>query len=226
LGCSTNEQTQEFTRYLLQGKYGDIGPYAVTYQSNDQSFSQSYVGLDANLKKDVVISGGTLAFSGYVEPLAVLNSGKSSAENKVDVRNDTGNDNFALDDKGSTQIEQRDPTIWNYSAVETRFKPDAVKDFYVGLGIELSQKWEPKYVATTAGDDTDVENDGYATSALTSNVFKLGYKVSDAVTVAGALRQHTGGYYQQGVGESRPDPTGYWGATRWESRLALQATLF
>lgn len=211
---------------VVQGKYGDIGPYAVTYQSNDQSFSESYVGFDANLKRDVAIAGGTLAFSGYMEPLAVIRSGKSSAESKVNVRNDTGNDSFSLDNSGATDVEQRDPTIWNYSAVDTRFKPDAVEGFYVGLGVELAQKWDPKYSAKIVDGETRVENDGYATSAVTTNVFRLGYKVSDAVTVAGALRQNIGGYYGQGVGETSPDPTGYWGATRWESRLALQASLF
>lgn len=211
---------------VVQGKYGDFGPYAVTYQSNDQSFSDSYVGFDGNLKTDLALESGKLSFTGYVEPLAHLRSGKSSAESKVSVRNDTGKDSFALDETGSTEIEQRDPTLWNYSGVEARFRPNLLPSLYAGVGVDLSQKWEPKYAAKTIDGDTRVENDGYATSAITTNVFRLGYKVSDAVSIAGALRQNIGGYYQQGVGESRPDPTGYWGATRWESRLAVLATLF
>lgn len=204
----------------------DIGPYAVIYQSHDQSFSEAYVGLDASLKKDVTIAGGVLALSGYIEPLAVLHSGKSAAETRVNVRNETGNEAFALDSKGATDMEQRDATIWNFSAIEARMKPDAVKGAYLGLGIELSQKWDPKYAAKSADGDTRVEKSGYAATAVTTNVFRLGYKVSDSLTLAGAIRQNIGGYYDQGVGESRPDPTGYWAATRWESRLALQATLF
>lgn len=211
---------------VLQGQYGDIGPYAVTYQSSDQSFSESYIGLDANLKRDIPITAGTLALKGYVQPLAVIQSGKNASENKVSVRNDTRNDSFALDSSGSNETEQRDPTLWNYSGAEARYKPNAVQDFYVGLGVELSQKWQPKYVAKSVDDETRVEMDGYTPSALTTNVFKLGYKLSNTTTIAGAIRQNIGGYYEQGVGETKPDPTGYWGSTRWESRVALQATLF
>lgn len=211
---------------VLQGKYGDIGPYALTYQSDGQSFSESYVGFDANLKRDLVATAGTFSLKGYMEPLAAIRSGKNSGENKVSVRNDTGNENFALSSPDSAEIEQRDPTLWNYSGVEARFKPNLLPELYVGLGVDLAQKWDPKYVATEDEGDTSVELDGYATSAVTTNVFRLGYKLSDSTTIAGALRQNIGGYYQQGVGEDRPDPTGYWGGTRWESRVALQATLF
>lgn len=211
---------------VLQGRYGDIGPYAVTYQSNDQSFSESYVGFDANLKKDVPITTGILALKGYMQPLAVLQSGKNSSDHKVNVRNDTGNDGFALDGGGNTEIEQRDPTLWNYSGAEAQYKPSVVQGLYVGLGVELSQKWQPKYVAKSVDNETRVEMDGYEATSLTTNVFKLGYKMSKTMTVAGAIRQNIGGYYEQGVGETKPDPTGYWGPTRWESRLALQATLF
>jgi hypothetical protein len=211
---------------LLEGRFGDIGPNALTYQSDDQSFNESYVGIDANLKRDFAADHGTITLSGYMGPAAAIRSGKDSQENKVSVRNDTGNDNFALDSTGSTEIEQRDPTLWNYSGVQARFKPSLLPEFYVGLGVDLAQKWDPKYAASEVEGDTRVERVGYATSAVTSNVLKLGYKVSDDVTVAGALRQNVGGYYQQGLGEDSPDPTGYWGATRWESRLSLQATLY
>ncbi len=210
---------------VLKGEAGDLGPYALIYQDHGNSYGEAYVGLDGNLTKTIKLGAGDLTFKGNFEPLALFRSAKTASTDKVEVRNGTGNSAFSLTGSGDTKIEQRTPTLYNATALEAGLKPSIAQKFYVGLGLELTQKWQPKYVARTEDGVTSADEDGYATSVQTTNLFKVRYKASDRISVAGTVRQNLAGYYEEGITTTKPDPTGGWANTRWETRLAVTADL-
>lgn len=212
---------------VLDGKNGFIGPYAETVQANGVSFSESYVGLYGEGSYDLALAPGTLTLGGWIQPNAVLKSGKWSkdSESLVPVTNKTGHGDFALAEGDDNKIEQRDPSLFSLNAVNAKFKPAAIPGFSVGAEIEYDQLWKPKYSVKDVEGDARAEQDGYATSGLTTSKFILSYKVSDNVSLTNSLRHMTGGFYDHRIDSDNATTDNWEGTSRWENRIIVSATL-
>ncbi len=214
----------------VEGKYGNIGPYFETYQSNGQSFNESDIGLYGELTNSFDLSAGKLALTAYTEPVGVfMDKHTASGDgNKIAPRNETSQEKLSLNEAGDDTIQQRDPTIANYYGVNAKFSPEALKGFSVKGAVDLLSQWKPKYATKETEDgETRTELTGYETRGFTMNRIILGYKISDTLSIANQFRQYIGGIYGTSIDSTHPDQSvAGVGTNRFENRLQLTATLF
>ncbi len=211
------------------GRNGDfaIGPYAYINinEARSGSFKTADVGFKVDAFNEYAIRGGTLSVSGYLEPVATVLSQSEYKNARGEITKD--GKSLSLTDSQKEDFKPKDPTIKNFSGFSLTFKPEGLRKFSAGLGLDLEQNWAPVYkaVENDAGK-TSQELDHHATRASTRNKLCVGYKLTDSIKVSNAVYQYLDGYMQRGVhtgAANRPEG----GRTKgWENRLTVTATLF
>lgn len=210
---------------LVQGSLGHVGPYAEIYPKTDGGYD-SLVGFYGELTPTIKMDAGDIAILAYLEPVGEFMSKNQSADNKVKTVNKTGKESLSLAGDDQDEIEQRDPTLYNYAGASAKFKPAALKGFSVGGGLDFAQTWKPKYETKEVDGDERTDVAGYESTSATVTKLTLGYALTEKLNLAGQLRQNVRGFYAGGIDEAHPDRSGNFGDVRWETRVSLVATLF
>jgi hypothetical protein len=190
-------------------------------------FRYSKVGVNFTGETSVQGKWTVLKLKAYLEP-KVLIIGDHYANAKdfaVTPRNETSQPTLALDSKGSTTMERKDPTYLDDFGASFKLSPANWTQFYTGLSVDVTSRWVPLYVAKNSPNGVDTSLDGYERRHLTFTRWNVGYKFSDKLSVTNQLGHYDGGLYEYEIDSRFADANHEINSGRWENRLSLTATL-